>query len=239
MPRVKPKRPKIYNRKSWRARPGGGFKYRGDLAKVYSKVTCHHDNGEISPNATFEEALRIIKSHQDFHQLTKGWQDIGYHFIITPSGEIVTGRPLELKGAHVGPANHGNVGVLVMGQLHLVRPTDAQLAAFKHLYAWLCWRLDLDTNCLKGHNFYVNTQCPGSLEDDIPDVIAYAKQALRGEEPSSQPLVPTFTLDGKLIGEMTIIDNEAHLPLRQLAELFGFSINYKHEFKRADLTSGA
>ena len=48
----------------------------------------------------------------------RGFEMIGYHYVILPDGEVEHGRPLFLQGAHVGtPRNYNNqsIGVCYVG----------------------------------------------------------------------------------------------------------------------------
>ena len=45
----------------------------------------------------------------------RGFEDIGYHYLIRPSGFIEVGRPLEFKGSHAVGHNQFSVGVAYVG----------------------------------------------------------------------------------------------------------------------------
>lgn len=49
--------------------------------------------------------------------MSKGWSDIGYHFVIRRSGLVEVGRPLSEEGAHVRGFNNRSVGVCLVGGL--------------------------------------------------------------------------------------------------------------------------
>lgn len=59
----------------------------------------------------------------------RGWATVGYHFVVSPSGRIFRGRPVDRLGAHVLGHNVGTVGVGLMGNFELERPTHAALEA--------------------------------------------------------------------------------------------------------------
>lgn len=50
-----------------------------------------------------------------WHVEERGWDDIGYHYIIKRSGQIQTGRPAEIPGAHVRGHNAESIGVCLIG----------------------------------------------------------------------------------------------------------------------------
>lgn len=226
MSRTKQPKPQILPRSAWRARKGGGTRYWRPLREEYNKGTLHHDAARISPNATLEQALEVIRRHQDTHMIGRGYSDIGYHLFIVPSGEIVAGRPLDTIGAHVGGHNTGNLGICLLGALHLDKATKAQIESLKDLWAWLCWELDLDSNELYGHQDFLPTACPGSAYDRIPEVKAHAKACLKGEAVAPQPSTPVLMVDGKRVGEVMLIDGQSFAPVRVVAEACGKKVGW-------------
>ena len=59
----------------------------------------------------------IRRWHTDPKPKGRGWADIGYHFVITRSGEIQSGRPIHLQGAHIKGHNKHSIGVCLVGGL--------------------------------------------------------------------------------------------------------------------------
>lgn len=53
---------------------------------------------------------------EEWH-LAKGWNAIGYHFVITRAGDLQLGRPVTDVGAHVAGYNSHSVGVCMVGGL--------------------------------------------------------------------------------------------------------------------------
>lgn len=63
--------------------------------------------------------------------MAKGWQDIGYHFVIKRNGLIELGRPLEDVGAHAAGFNSRSVGICLAGGLdHEGNPLTQHPAGF-------------------------------------------------------------------------------------------------------------
>ncbi len=70
---------------------------------------------------------------RDYHVRTKGWSDIGYHYVIRMNGRIEAGRPEGLVGAHVEGFNSHSLGICLAGHGDKRDFTAAQkesLAAF-------------------------------------------------------------------------------------------------------------
>ena len=230
-------KPKIYPRKDWNAVPSrGGLYYPDPLSKSYYRGTLHHD-ASAAPRS-FGEALAIVKSHQGQH-MSGGWSDIGYHYLIAPGGQIIEGRPIEMQGAHTlndagGSENGGNVGICIMGQLHLHPTTVAQVESAKSLWAWVCKFLDLNPDRLKGHQDYMATQCPGSAYKEIPGIRSFAKAALAGTQPAPTPK-PTLFVDGKKVGELLIVDGVSYAPIRDVGNALGLKVSWDDVKKQASL----
>ena len=183
-----------------------------------------------------QEARQVMRDHQALHMDSLGWSDIGYHFVIAPGGQIHEGRPLSIQGSHTYQENAGNVGLCLMGTLHLHEATEAQLKAVKGLWAWLCWDLDLDSNSLRGHMDYMPTQCPGSAQKRIPEIRAAAKAALVGEPVADeQPASPSLVANGRKLGEVLLVDGVSYAPIRVVAEAVGMSVGWDGKTKTVSL----
>lgn len=68
--------------------------------------------------------------------LKKGWQDIGYHFVIPQNGDVQAGRLEMAVGAHCEGHNFDSIGVCLVGKLHHFQPV--QLESLKDLVCELC-----------------------------------------------------------------------------------------------------
>lgn len=62
------------------------------------------------------------KEGQDFHasdidrwHKDRGWNGIGYHYVIDLDGKIENGRPIELAGAHCSGHNANSIGICYIG----------------------------------------------------------------------------------------------------------------------------
>lgn len=116
---------------------------------------------------------RQIRSIQRYHMDTRGWCDIGYHFLVGIDGRIFEGRPIELLGAHVSGNNTGNIGVSFIGCFHSTgcgsmgptTPPDVMLDAGGRLLGTLSrlYGITLDRSSVKGHRDHAgaSTDCPG------------------------------------------------------------------------------
>lgn len=87
---------------------------------------------------------------------SRGFKDIGYHFIIREDGEIECGRMLSEVGAHCKGHNKDSIGTCLIGKGEF---TDAQKASLKRLHKSLETQFpDIQAN---PHNFFnANKTCP-------------------------------------------------------------------------------
>jgi N-acetylmuramoyl-L-alanine amidase len=68
----------------------------------------------------------------------RGFNDIGYHYIIPRNSHFEPGRKLQLIGAHTSGRNADSVGVCIIGHLSRTEPTDNQINQAARLYHDLC-----------------------------------------------------------------------------------------------------
>lgn len=73
-----------------------------------------------------------MRQIQQWH-FARGWATVGYHFVVSPSGRVFVARPPDRLGAHVLGHNVGTVGIALMGNFELERPSKAALAGVEHV----------------------------------------------------------------------------------------------------------
>jgi hypothetical protein len=98
-----------------------------------------------SPQWRGDDAETIHRWH-----LEKGWDGIGYHYVITEIGDVQNGRPEYWTGSHVKGQNTGKLGICLIGDKTF---TPKQMEALKALLnrlnkeypeAIICGHRDLD-----------------------------------------------------------------------------------------------
>jgi N-acetylmuramoyl-L-alanine amidase len=52
---------------------------------------------------------------REWHVNERGWNDIGYHYVILRNGEIENGRPVEIIGAGVKGHNSNSIHICMIG----------------------------------------------------------------------------------------------------------------------------
>lgn len=66
--------------------------------------------------------------------LARGWNDVGYHFVIRRDGEIEVGRTLDVVGAHCEGFNSRSVGTCLVGKKDF---SVRQMASLKRIHTML------------------------------------------------------------------------------------------------------
>lgn len=117
---------------------------------IINAVTVHVSD---SPQGRGDDAETIHNWH-----VQRGFDGIGYHFVILEDGSIQAGRPEYWQGAHVSGHNQSNIGICLIGEGG--DATDEQLDSLFQLIRGLenkYGKLDVS-----GHRDYTETKtCPG------------------------------------------------------------------------------
>ena len=117
-----------------------------------------------------------------WHVEDRGWNDIGYHFVIRRDGTVEKGRPITVQGAHVRGHNKNSIGICLVGgwssttkDLFHENFTLAQENALIFLLrqvigvvenAQIIHNISVTTKLeIAGHNQFANKACPGF---DVP-----------------------------------------------------------------------
>jgi N-acetylmuramoyl-L-alanine amidase len=93
----------------------------------------------------------------------RGFECIGYHYVVQPSGLIEDGRDLDYIGAHCRGKNFDSIGVALVGDFRATEPTYEQINSIGGLYHTLCTKYD-KTLLVEFHRVSPNP-CPGPMFD--------------------------------------------------------------------------
>lgn len=109
-----------------------------------------HDQGcdpqKPGCNDDLYDPVYRIQNIYRYHAVTRGWGDIGYHFIIDRQGRIYEGRfgGNGVRGAHLyhdrkcQNFNLGTIGILLLGNYQDEAPPQVMIDSLVRLIAWLC-----------------------------------------------------------------------------------------------------
>ena len=149
-------------------------------------IVVHHSATD------FGGARRFDKGHKN-----KGWDGLGYHFVIgngTRSGdgqvEVTARWPAQKWGAHAKTAdnrfNEQGIGICLVGNFDLDRPTPAQLQSLARLTAHLMQTYRIPAANVVGHRDTKATECPGRYVN-LAAVRQMATQALAANNATPTP----------------------------------------------------
>ena len=133
----------------------------------WSYITVHHSAHEEAgtTGSSERDAIAALRAIQRSQMGGRGWGDIGYHFLIDPAGRIWEGRDLSWQGAHAGGSggrnNVGNIGICLLGNFEIERPSQAAVKSLERLVADLQRRFAITNGGIKGHRDWKGTACPG------------------------------------------------------------------------------
>uniref|UniRef100_A0A8D2D855 Peptidoglycan recognition protein 2 n=1 Tax=Sciurus vulgaris TaxID=55149 RepID=A0A8D2D855_SCIVU len=154
--------PAIHPRCRWGAAP-----YRGSptpLQLPLGFLYVHHTYVPAPPCTTFTRCSANMRSMQSFHQDTRGWDDIGYSFVVGSDGYVYEGRGWHWVGAHTLGHNTRGFGVAFVGNYTATLPTEAALRTVREVLPSCALRAGLlrPDYKLLGHRQLVATDCPGN-----------------------------------------------------------------------------
>jgi hypothetical protein len=126
-----------------------------------SRITVHHDAIVSTDLRSTADVARRIESIRRSH-IQNGWADIGYHYLIDPSGRIWEGRTTALQGAHVKENNEHNLGIVMLGNFDVHAPSPAATLALERFLASRMQSYRVPIVRVYTHREIKPTACPGS-----------------------------------------------------------------------------
>src|ERR1051326_7855527 len=110
----------MITREQWGAAPPkDGCLTSRSLSDVDTAV-IHYSDAAATPDATDDtvgdehQAAAQVRGIQRFHMETRGWCDIGYHYLVALDGAVFEGRSTGAVGAHAEGHNRTTIGICVL-----------------------------------------------------------------------------------------------------------------------------
>ena len=169
----------VVPRSSWQ--PSPVVRNNLDVMQQPRRITIHHSAMYFRDTGQRAAAAQINRIQRD-HMRNRSYGDIGYHFLIDPSGRIWEGRKMRYQGAHAsGNNNIGNIGVCLLGNFVRQKqgqgPTSAQIESMEGLVTQMMSHYGFGGASLFCHSDFKNTACPGVRMKPI--VKRFARQLQR------------------------------------------------------------
>lgn len=203
-------------------------------------VVVHHTANANGYSAADVPAL--IRADYAYHVQGRGWADLGYNLLVDQFGRVWEGRYGGLGratvGSHAQGFNTGTLGVAMLGDMTQTTASTAARRAMARVigYAALTWHFDpagsvvltskgspkfasgrrVSLPRVFGHQQTGNTACPGSLQDDLPDLRRLAKVAM-----GPAPRVTSTSVSGDPVHAPTplVVDATLSLPAAWTVEV--------------------
>ena len=113
--------------------------------------------------ATPEGRAHTVKDVDTWHR-QRGFNGIGYHYLIGLNGEVWEGRPIEKAGAHTEGYNSSSIGIAYVGGMdkEMKNPKDTRTQAQKDSIVSLLKELVIKFPKAKiyGHRDFAKKACP-------------------------------------------------------------------------------
>ncbi|KAK3585457.1 hypothetical protein CHS0354_003304 [Potamilus streckersoni] len=149
---------KIVSRSAWGA---AAPKSVSNLRLPVSLVFIHHT--ETPACQTLVSCKTRVQSIQRDHMVSKGWNDIGYSFLVAGDGTIYEGRGWNRVGAHTEGYNQRGIAFSFIGSYSGSKPPTAALTAVKKMIqCGISLKKVASRYRLYGHRDVNPTSCPGN-----------------------------------------------------------------------------
>jgi peptidoglycan hydrolase-like amidase len=153
---------------------GRTLRWPQEYSPTVHSIVVHHT--AASNSASTRSGYETMQALYAYHANSRGWGDIGYHYIIDSAGQIYEGKAggKSVVGGHAYCNNIGTIGVALMGNFETEAPSAEQTASLSWLIDYLSkeYKINLSTNVqyhgtvrppVVGHRDLVSTACPGAI----------------------------------------------------------------------------
>jgi hypothetical protein len=167
----------------------------------YGEVLLGFVHHTENPNGySAGEVPGMLRAIYAFHRYGRGWNDIGYNFLIDRFGRIFEARAggadEAVIGAHAGGYNYCSTGVAVLGEYGAQRISPTARQALAHL---LAWKLSLHGAPVAGR-VTVRVNPAGAIYSRFPARAHVSLPRLAGHRDADTTSCPGNALYGELSG---------------------------------------
>jgi N-acetylmuramoyl-L-alanine amidase/PKD domain/Ig-like domain CHU_C associated len=166
--------PAYVNRLGWGCPDGQTPSCSSPTYTTVTHLIVHHSAGSNSSG----NWPAVVNAIWNDHVNVNGWCDIGYNWLVDPTGVLYEGRGggNNVVGAHFCGTNGNTMGTCMMGNYMTVNPTTVAVDKLKQILAWKCCESNIDPlatsvhagsgltiSNISGHRNGCSTSCPGDL----------------------------------------------------------------------------
>ena len=162
-------------RASWGSRKVSAPKDSQPKRELY----IHHEAGPVRAEQSAAEEKQVMREIQAFHINSRGFKDIGYSYVLFPSGRLYEGRGFGALPAAQEGHNSGTVAICCAGHYDKQQLTPAQKKRLVTAANNLAKR---GVKTVAGHREAPgqSTACPGKNVTGHLDELARASKLTRG-----------------------------------------------------------
>jgi N-acetyl-anhydromuramyl-L-alanine amidase AmpD len=188
-------------------------------------IIVHHSATKQGDTETFRR----------YHVEVNGWKDIGYHYVVNngtykSDGLIEKGRDEKEVGAHAIGYNDKSIGICLVGNFDEDRPTEKQMQSLIRLCKDIMRRYNIPAKNVLGHRETgAKKTCPGKNFD-----MEALRRMLEEKVITLRVGSKEMTVNGRKIAldvPAKVENGRTLVPLRAIAEAFGFSVHYDDKTK--------
>lgn len=189
-----PGQPPIVARRGW-AQGGAHPKVAPEYGTVQLAFVHHTENPDGYSAA---EVPAMLRSIYEFHRYGRGWNDIGYNFVIDRFGRIFEARAGGIDepvvGAQAGGYNLYSTGIAILGTYSAQQISPPARTALEHL---LAWKLSLHGTPLEGR-VTVRVTADGAVYSRFPANAHVSLPRVAGHRDADSTDCPGDALYGEL-----------------------------------------
>lgn len=132
--------------------------FHGDVRVAVVILHCAAVHGDFYKAHTAQSARDVI----DTWHRERGFDGIGYHFVVMPDGSYCAGRPLSKVGAHTLNHNRGTLGILMVERKRVTAfAAKEEYFSPEQLETVRSLLRTYEISEVHGHNEYSAKLCPG------------------------------------------------------------------------------
>lgn len=171
------------------------------VTPAYGEVVLAFVHHTENPNGySPQEVPGMLRAIYAFHRYGRGWNDIGYNFVLDRFGRIFEARAGGVDeaviGAHAGGYNYCSTGVAVLGEYGALRISPAARQALAQL---LAWKLSLHGTPAAGR-VTVRVNPVGAIYSRFPARAHVSLPRIAGHRDADSTSCPGNALYGELPG---------------------------------------
>ena len=126
----------------------------------------------------FHHSLSAFGDVEDIREwhIARGFEDIGYHYVILGSGSIEHGREIKLVGSHAYGKNSDSIGICLIGDFRYTEPTAEQIDSSAIIYHDICRYYSKKLSVEFHRAQWLPNACPGPMldRDDFREILLRA-----------------------------------------------------------------